>query len=67
MARPINPKEVNTRIKANKAVMRDSKAIVSAQLTQCIKTGNIDKSLVRAAVSTFIKASEAVNIDAKKL
>lgn len=67
MARPINEKEVKARIKDNKAAMRSHKKYISDQLNQCMKGGGIDKSGVRATVSAFIKAAEAVQKDTAKL
>lgn len=67
MARKLNSKEINARMKENKGVMKANKKIVSDAMTKAGKGEVINSVETRAALSAFIKASEAVNSDTAKL
>jgi hypothetical protein len=67
MARPIKPKEVEKRIKANKAVMRECKKVVMTNMNNALKGEEFLPHGARTALSRFLKAAMAVERDMKKL
>lgn len=67
MARPINVKEVNTRIKANKAIMRKAKTELNNSMAAALKDDPSGLVTARSQLSTFITASKAVVADSNKL
>jgi hypothetical protein len=67
MARKIDLKDVKARIKANKAIMRDCKKVISNNLIVATKGESINAGPLRRALSDFIKAANAVQKDTAKL
>lgn len=67
MARPLNVREIKTRIKANKILMKSTKKAVSDAMAAGIKGDDIDASETRKCLAEFIKAAKAVQVDGVKL
>ena len=67
MARKLDKKVIQTRLKENKAIMRDSKKVVSASMADATKGSDFDVNNARQTFSTFIKAAVAMKADTLKL
>ena len=67
MARQVNIKEVEQRIKANKLIMRNSKKFVSEFMSGALKGELTDSTDARKTLSSFITAAKAVQQDKIKL
>jgi hypothetical protein len=67
MARPLNKKAIQDRIKTSKKIMKEEKLVVTKALVAASKGETIDPVGTRIALAKFIKSSKAFNSDNIKL
>ena len=67
MARQVNPKAVKERIKANKAIMQNTSRVVNDAMKAAKKAEDFNAREVRAELSDFLKAAQAVSVDSQLL
>lgn len=67
MARPLNKKVIQDRIKVNKGIMKDNKKVLTDEMKAAGKGEAMNAPTTRAALASFIKASNALNADNAKL
>lgn len=67
MARKLVKKDVETRVKLNKSLMKLNKVAVNNAMQAAVKGEVVDFKSTRECLSNFIKSSQRVNSDLNKL